>query len=169
MITYLDMDGVIADFFSEAVKLAECEQKSWREMEFRDIERVLNKIRRREDDFFLRLKPFATTNTLVQCIQNIAGGFSILSSPLDGYDNCAEQKLEWLERHLMIDPVDVIITSDKTKYASENCTPNILIDDYGYNILKWEEAGGLGIKYQADEQHLSDVIIPLQALYKGQK
>jgi 5'(3')-deoxyribonucleotidase len=165
MKTYLDMDGVIADFFSEAVKLSKCEVKSWREMEFRDVERVLKHIRKNEKDFFLRLKPFPTTNTLVQCIHNIAGGFTILSSPLEGYDDCAEQKIMWLAENLLLDPDDIIITTDKTKYANGN----ILIDDYGYNCRRWEEAGGFAIKYQADEAHMNEVIIPLSTLYKGTK
>ena len=164
MTCFLDMDGVIADFFSEAVKLSKCEHKAWRDMEFRDVERVLRQIRKTEKDFFLRLKPFPTTRTLVQCIHNIAGGFTILSSPLAGdEENCTKQKIEWLEKHLHLDPDDIIITMDKTKYAKGN----VLIDDYGYNIRRWEEAGGFGIKYQADESHMNEVIIPLQTLYKG--
>ena len=42
---------------------------------------------------------------------------------------------------------------------------NILIDDYGVNIRKWREAGGIAIKYQADEQPISDVINPLRKIF----
>lgn len=167
---YVDMDGVLCDFFSKAAKLSEAPLAQWRDMEVRDIERVLRRIRKHEKDFFANLKPFPQTNTLIQSIYNIAGGFSILSSPLAGdEENCERQKIEWIERYLHIDPDEIIITKDKTKYASENCTPNILIDDYGYNILKWEEAAGFGIKWQADEDKLVDVLVPLQILYKGQR
>ena len=160
---FLDMDGVIADFFSAAVAMSETPNKEWRDHEFRDVQRVLNKIRK-TPGFFRDLKPFVGTNTFVQCIQNIAGPITILSSPLEGYENCSEEKIEWLEKHLMVD-VDVIITSDKAQYAEGN----ILIDDYGYNIRQWEEAGGFGIKYQADEQHMSDALLPLQLLCRGLK
>jgi hypothetical protein len=40
-----------------------------------------------------------------------------------------------------------------------------LIDDYGVNIRKWREAGGIAIKYQADEQPISDVINPLRKIF----
>lgn len=163
MKVYLDMDGVLADFFSEAVKLADCEHKKWRDMEFRDIQRTLDRISKHEKKFFARLKPFPGTKTFVQCVQNIAGGFSILSSPLSGYEGCAEEKTEWLSQHLHLDPKEIIITSNKNQYASGN----ILIDDYGYNIRRWEEHGGFGIKYQADEQHMSDALTPLSLMFKA--
>lgn len=170
MKVYLDMDGVCADFFTEAVKLSETNHKAWRDMEFRDVELVLKRIRKGDvPDFFERLPMFPGTQTLVQCIYNIAGGFSILSSPLEGMDDCERQKRVWIEKNLRIDPDEIIITSDKTKFASENCRPNILIDDYGANIRAWEEAGGYGIKYQADEMHMNEALIPLMALYKGQR
>ena len=35
---------------------------------------------------------------------------------------------------------------------------NILIDDRGANIEKWNAAGGYGIKYQADEDSLNTVV-----------
>ena len=46
-------------------------------------------------------------------------------------------------------PKQVIITYDKAKYATQaDGTPNILIDDYGTNIDKWESAGGIGFKHK---------------------
>ena len=142
--------------------MADAPHAAWRDMEFRDVERVLRKVRQ-TPGFFENLHPFPGTRTLVQSIHNIAGGYSILSSPLAGAEErCAEEKIRWIEKHLHLDPVDIIITSDKPKYAEGN----ILIDDYGLNIRKWEEAGGFGIKYQADEQHMSDVLVPLMAMFK---
>lgn len=163
MKVYLDMDGVIADFFSAAVKLADCEHSHWRDMEQRDIQRALNKVRK-TPGFFSSVPAFPMANTLVRSIVNIAGGYTILSSPLESYPGCADEKIGWIEKNIHIQPDEIIISSNKPKYASDN----ILIDDYGYNCRKWEEAGGFAIKYQADEQHVSDAIISLQALYKNQ-
>ena len=58
--------------------------------------------------------------------------------------------VEWIENNLKFFlPKDVIITHDKAKYATtEDGTPNILIDDYGVNIQKWEAAGGIGFKHK---------------------
>ena len=42
-----------------------------------------------------------------------------------------------------------IITSNKSVHATQpDGTPNILIDDFGKNIAKWEAAGGVGFKHK---------------------
>ena len=160
MKTYVDMDGVIADFFSKAAKMANGEYKGWRDMEFRDVEKVLKEIKN-TPEFFINLDPFPQANTLIKCINNIAGDYYILSSPLADYDNCKEEKIAWIRENIHIQPRDIIITSNKTEYAENN----ILIDDYGTNIQAWEKNKGYGIKYQADEDKIADVITTLGALY----
>lgn len=163
MKVYVDMDGVIADFFGEAIKMAEFPVGEWNNIDQREVRSILNSIKGTE--FFYNLAKFPTTNTLLQSVINIAGSFSILSSPIGGdEENCKNMKLKWLEDNIPFDIDEVIITHDKPKYAQGN----ILIDDYGVNVRRWEAAGGYGIKYQADENSLSDVIIPLAALYKKQ-
>ena len=160
---YLDMDGVIANFFQEAARISDTPGVGWRDMEFRDVERALKRIRK-TPGFFLNLPAFPMANTLVQSIVNIAGECRVLSSPLSDYDHCDVEKVEWLKNNIHYDLDEVIITDDKPQYAEGN----ILIDDYGINCKKWEEAGGYAIKYQADEQHISDVLISLQSLCKKQ-
>lgn len=163
MKVYIDMDGVLADFFSEALKLSPSPVAAWRDMEYRDIWKSLN-IVRRQQGFFENLHMFPGARTLVQSVVNLYGEYHICSSPLEGYDNCVMEKIEWLRNNMHIAPASIEITTDKTKYAEGN----ILIDDYGVNIEKWEAAGGFGIKYQADENHLSDALIPLMTLAKQQ-
>ena len=163
MKTYIDLDGVCADFFSAAVKLSPAPHAAWRDMEFRDVKKALEQVKR-TPQFFLNLYPYPTANTLVQSVQNIAGGFSILSSPLEGYERCAEEKVLWISEHLHIEPEEIIITHNKPVYAAGN----VLIDDYGLNVREWEAAGGYGIQYQADKNNVSDVLITLSALYKKQ-
>ena len=158
---YCDMDGVLADFFAEMPKMCTYPVTHWKEMDQRDINRALSEIA--GTDFFYRLHKYPQTNTLLQSIINITGSVSILSSPLRGdEENCARWKRKWVEDFIPFDVEDVIITHDKPAYAKGN----ILIDDYHVNIAAWEAAGGYGIKYQANEQPLSDVLIPLMALYK---
>lgn len=161
MKVYVDMDGVLADFFSELAKMASYPVTNWSNMDQRDIERALKSVHK--TDFFGRLPKFPQSNTLLQSITNIAGGFSILSSPLNGdEEHTSALKRQWLEDNIPFDPDEIIITHDKAAYAAGN----ILIDDYHVNIHKWEAAGGYGIRWQANEQPLSDVLIPLLALYK---
>ena len=165
MRVFLDMDGVLADFFSEALRLSEAPISNWRDMEFRDVQKALERVKQ-TPGFFENLHAYPTANTLALSVQNIAGGFSILSSPLAGYADgeCEREKVAWIAKHLHIEPEEIIITHDKPKYAAGN----VLIDDYGVNVRNWEAAGGYGIKYQADEDNVSDAIIPLMALFKKQ-
>ena len=164
MKVYLDMDGVLADFFGEAVKLSPSPYAAWRDMEFRDIKKALEKIRTTES-FFSDLWTYPGANTLVQSVVNLFGEYHICSSPLAEYEgDCAQEKIDWIERNLLITPASIEITSHKPQFAPGN----ILIDDYGLNIQKWERAGGYGIKYQADEDPMSTALIPLMTLAKQQ-
>lgn len=161
MKVYVDMDGVLADFFAEMAKRAPYPINHWKEMTQLDIQQVFREIAGTQ--FFLELPKYPQTNTLLQSIINIAGSFSILSSPLAGdEEHCEAMKRQWIAENIPFDIDEVIITHDKAQFAKGN----ILIDDYHVNIAKWEAAGGCGIKWQANEQPLSDVLIPLMAMFK---
>ena len=161
MKVYVDMDGVLVDLFSEMAKKASYPVSHWKEMDQREITKVFSSIK--GTTFFHDLPKYPQTNTLLQSIINIAGSFSILSSPLAGdEEHCEKMKRQWVQDNIPMDVEEVIITHDKAQYAKGN----ILIDDYHVNIAKWEAAGGFGIKFQANEQPLSDVLIPLLTLFK---
>ena len=156
-IVFLDMDGVIADFFSEYAKMAGVEDGNYRKIPRNKINPTLNAMK--GTDFFNRLPKIATADQLTKMAVSYTGGdYSILSSPLRGdKDNSARWKKVWLAREMQIQPRNVIITSNKAAYAKSNGIANILIDDHGSNIQKWNAAGGHGIKYQADEDSLQTV------------
>ena len=141
---YVDMDGVLADFFGDWKKLV---GKDWRNIT--DIKPALQKIRDTED-FWLNLPVTSNAKNLLSLIKDVKGSYKILSSPLPDDPNSEPHKRQWIEKHLsFFPPKDVIITFDKAKYASQpDGTPNILIDDYGVNIGKWEAAGGMGFKHK---------------------
>ena len=141
---YVDMDGVLADFFGDWKKLV---GKDWRKIT--DIGPALQKIRD-TDDFWLKLPMTSNAKNLLNLIKNIKGSYKILSSPLPDDPNSEPHKREWIESNLnFFPPEDVIITFDKAKFATQSDgTPNILIDDYGVNIQKWESAGGVGFKHK---------------------
>lgn len=155
---YLDMDGVLADFFGAWAKLAGIKSGSYRDIPPANVDPTLNKMI--GTDFFARLPKFPTTDKLVQLVINQFGSYKILSSPLrNDHANSKKHKIDWIGRVLKIKPSETIIVADKTGYAKQpDGTPNILIDDRGLNIKRWNEAGGYGIKYQADEDSL-DVVI----------
>ena len=159
---YLDMDGVLADFFSEYANLANV--KSYRDIPPAKVDPILNSIA--GTNFFARLPKFPTTDKLVKLAVSHAGSYSICSSPLrNDYNNSEYWKKIWIKAKLTPQPSTVEITSNKSYYAVSDGTPNILIDDKGSNIIGWREAGGIGIKYQADEDSLEVVKQALELIF----
>lgn len=162
---YVDMDGVLADLFNHAGSLNDVEhynqmtQAQWEEF-FKNSNAY---------ELFKSLPVFPTANKLLQMVVNYAGGYNILSSPLN-FDKAGsiKGKREWLSKHINVPADQIIFEHEKYKYAvNADGTPNVLIDDYGVNIRKWNDAGGIAIKYQADEDSLSKVFKALQAASKG--
>src|SRR6056300_457262 len=142
---YVDMDGVLADFFGDWAKLMG--KDHWTKID--DIMPALQKIRDTEN-FWLDLPLTVNAKNLLMLIKDVKGEYNILSSPLPDDPNSEPHKREWIKKNLnFFPPKDIIITHDKAKYATtEDGTPNILIDDYGKNIQQWEAAGGVGFKHK---------------------
>jgi 5'(3')-deoxyribonucleotidase len=155
---YLDMDGVIADFFTEYAKLAGVQQGNYRDIPPAKVDPTLDKMV--GTDFFARLPKFPSADDLVNMIVKVYGHYHICSSPLRGdHEGSAKYKKIWIQQHLNPQPKNILITPNKAKYAKQaDGTPNILIDDRGSNITAWEAAGGIGIKYQADEDSLQKIV-----------
>jgi predicted chitinase/5'(3')-deoxyribonucleotidase len=162
---YVDMDGVLADLFNHAGSLHDVEhynkmtKDQWEEF-FKNSNAY---------ELFRDLPAFPTANKLLQMVKDFAGGYTILSSPLN-FDKAGsiKGKREWLNKHIHVSPDNIIFEHDKAKYATADGHPNILIDDYGVNIRAWGSAGGIPIKYQADEDSLQKVFKALQAASKGE-
>jgi predicted chitinase/5'(3')-deoxyribonucleotidase len=162
---YVDMDGVLADLFNHAGSI-------------HDVEHYSNMTKDQWEEFFKNsnayelfrdLPAFPSANKLLQIVKDFAGGYTILSSPLS-FDKAGsiKGKREWLKKHIHVSPDNIIFEHDKAKYATANGKPNILIDDYGVNIRAWGSAGGIPIKYQADEDSLQKVFKALQAASRGE-
>jgi hypothetical protein len=159
MEVYVDMDGVLADFFEEYAVLAGLPRgSSYRDIPPAKTDPTLNKMV--GTDFFARLPKFPTADKLIQIVVDTAGGYNICSSPLRGdHEGSAKYKKQWIEEHLDPQPRNVYIVSNKARYAfNPSGLPNVLIDDRGSNISAWEAAGGIGIKYQADEDSLQVIL-----------
>jgi 5'(3')-deoxyribonucleotidase len=163
---YLDMDGVLADFFTEYAKLAGIESGNYRDIPPAKTDPTLQKMV--GTDFFARLPKFPSADQLVKMIVKMYGHYHICSSPLRGdHEGSEKYKKVWIQKHLHPQPTDVVITPNKAKFAKQSDgTPNILIDDRGSNISAWEAAGGIGIKYQADEDSLQTIVTGLQRAKK---
>lgn len=142
---YVDMDGVLADFFGEWAKAMGKDN-------FRDIENPANAIKKIKtvDDFWLNLPMLPQAKQLLLLVKKVKGRYKICTSPLADDPRSEPHKRQWVKDNLDFFPPDeVIVTHNKPQFATqEDGTPNILIDDYGVNINAWEEAGGIGFKYK---------------------
>ena len=145
---YVDMDGVLADFFGEWAKLMNVDHFTDIDKQH-DINDALQKIRD-TDDFWLRLPVLPQAKELLNLIKQVKGEYYICTSPLADDPNSERHKRTWVEENLaFFPPKEVYVTHNKPQYAKqEDGTPNILIDDYGKNIAAWEAAGGIGFKHK---------------------
>ena len=145
---YVDMDGVLADFFGEWAKLMQVDHFTDIDKQH-DINDALQKIRD-TDDFWLRLPILPEAKNLLNLIKQVKGEYSICTSPLADDPNSEKHKRTWVEKNLaFFPPKEVFVTHNKPQFATaKDGTPNILIDDYGVNINAWEAAGGIGFKYK---------------------
>ena len=159
-IVYIDMDGVIADFFGGVEKLYGV--RHWKELNADNKldlkQEVINRIS--GTDFFATLPKFESSGELISMVKEFTGGnFSINTSPLRGdNENSAKYKKLWIQNNIE-QPDEIVITGRKESYAKDKAsgTPNILIDDRPVNIQRWQGAGGYGILYQANRDSLTKV------------
>ena len=155
MTVYIDMDGVIADFFTAFAHANG--KKHWKEIE--DVETKINELAK--TDFFNTLDLYPTSKDLVELVKKFAGDdWGICSSPLRGdHKNSSYWKKVWLNDKGFVPPKseNLVLTNNKPKYATNNGIPNILIDDKPKNIAAWTAKGGIGICYQANVDTLAKV------------
>ena len=159
-IVYIDMDGVLADFFGGIEKMYGVQH--WKELNADNKldlkQEVINRIA--GTDFFATLPKFDSAGELISMVKEFTGGnFSINTSPLRGdNENSAKYKKLWIQNNIE-QPDEIVITGRKESYAKDKAsgTPNILIDDRPINIQRWQGAGGYGILYQANRDSLTKV------------
>ena len=148
-ILYLDMDGVLADFYTPFNNMAGV--SSWKDASKDTISAVLKQIAKK-NNFWINLDVLSDVPKLLQAVTTLfAGEYKILSKALAGDKDVVSQKRQWVQANLQPQPNEVIImpaTGNKGSYAKQpDGTPNILIDDFGYNIKQWKSAGGIGIQH----------------------
>lgn len=162
-IVYVDMDGVLADFFGEVAR--EHDVEYWREIHRKDL--GIDQIAQ-EPGFFEMLPILPNAGQLMKGVISLAGKYSILSSPLmSNVEESSREKMQWLLRHLKNhQPQAVIFDHEKYKYAQQpDETPNILIDDWDTNIKLWEANGGIGILYKPE--NYKEVLHKLSLALRG--
>ena len=169
---YLDMDGVLADFFGGVEKMYGVDH--WKQLtsdKTKDLKKeVIDRIT--GTDFFATLPKFRSADTLIDLVKKFTGGkFSINTSPLRGdHENSGKYKKVWISNNIE-KPDEIVVTGRKETYAKNKAsgTPNILIDDRPVNIQRWQGAGGYGILYQANRDSLDKVKKGLEDYGKVQR
>jgi len=169
--TYVDMDGVIADFF-KALAL-EFGVNHWKDIPTQEdvIERL------KGTDFFSRIPIFPTTTKFLRMVErHTKGRWSILSTPLKGdEENSSKHKDIWLDNlfgYVFDNDFDKMrfYSDKKWMWATDtgelySGKPNLLIDDRPTNLEEFKEHGGLTIRYQANESKLDKFENKLKELF----
>ena len=170
--TYVDMDGVIADFF-KALAL-EFDVNHWKDIPTQEdvIERL------KGTDFFSRIPIFPTTIKFLHMVERYTKGrWSILSTPLKGdEENSAKHKDIWLD-NLFGYAFDNdfnkkrFYSDKKWMWATDTGEissgwANLLIDDRPTNLEEFKQHGGLTIRYQANESKLDKFEQKLKDLFQ---
>lgn len=160
-LVYLDMDGVLADFFGEWAKLDGKDH-------YKDIgntEAALQMVRE-HPTFWIDLDVLPGAKQLIATVIKHYGEYRICSKQLEGDPRCRAGKIAWIKTHLAdMLPKEIHIVDEKTPFAVDvNGNPNILVDDYGKNIIAWKAAGGIAIKY--DSNNYNDALKLLVSLSK---
>ena len=163
MTLYLDMDGVLANFFTAFAK--RFGKDHWKMIQ--DKEKAIAELK--GTDFFNTLEKYESSDTLVNYAMDY-GDWGICSSPLRGdRDNSAYWKRRWLEKNFMMPDIDkLIFTGMKEKFATDpiDGKPNVLVDDKPSNIDRWIKKGGIGVLYQANENTVTELIKKLDEILK---
>lgn len=167
MVIYLDMDGVIADFFALFARTFKV--KHWKSITDKEVALA----RLKNTNFFFEVPLFmdnevSVSHKIVDFVKQQAeetdNDWGICSSPLrNDHNNSAFWKRLWLTHHKIMPKVEnTIFTSNKHKYAISplDGKPNILIDDKISNLINWEKQGGIGIRFQANEDDLEEYLFP---------
>jgi len=156
-VIYVDMDGVLADFDEQIRIITGINGDISKKLPREELSKLsISK------DFFVNIPELPNAQKLLAYVKHLAGSYQILSAPprLDQEKGTKEKKI-WISNFLSRNPpIASKFDRDKYKYAVQaDGTPNVLIDDWDYNINLWNQHGGIGILYKdSDFQSLIPVI-----------
>lgn len=146
---YVDMDGVLADFFAryKAIMSPDAERKDYRKYWQPFI----------DGKNFETLAPMPDLQLGLEFLDSFDCPVEILGSTArpDCYDELVRQKTIWLNKHNIQYPA-IFVPGKRFKqdYAEPNA---VLIDDTTSNINQWIERGGIGILHTSWEKTIDEI------------
>jgi hypothetical protein len=138
---YLDMDGVIADFdkrYKELYKIAPKDADTYKTFD----KFFTTFIAERQ---FAKLDLMPDALVLIDYLKSLSIPTEILSSTSSEKRDAEirEQKVEWLHKHNLTFPINLVPGKRlKRNFSNPN---SLLIDDTAQNIDQWRAEGGIGI------------------------
>ena len=145
---YLDLDGVVANFFKQCLTLFNRDDTEysewyfWKDWNLTDDE-FWNGIND-SPEFWAEIPTYSWTTTILSVVKYYDPEYKVLTSPHD-HHTCYSGKCKWVQEHLGISvPKRCIFTKEKHLLAKKN---RILIDDGQDNIKKWTDEGGIGLLF----------------------
>lgn len=136
---WIDLDGVLAahDKYVESMIGLNYTQLQLNELH-------------QDKNFFYKLEKTDMADIIIETVVSLFGQYNILTTSSKDYaiDGCLA-KMKWIKEKINPAPHSVIFTRNKEYWANPD---SILIDDYGVNIINWNMAGGIGIKFIADHK-----------------
>ena len=153
---YCDMDGVLCDFKSAAIKTTGMPIDKWMEndSELDKWKPIIDK-----KDFWYNLPWQPGGQQLWSYINNYQP--HILSAYVEkaADPNCIPGKRSWAVSHLGIpaNRINLVKRKEKQNYAKVNGEPSLLIDDYIKNINQFKARGGIGILHTSAANTISQL------------
>lgn len=141
---YLDLDGVMADFDYAFTEQTGCfpsdlsDDELWEAVYknptfFADLPMCPGAADFFQFLLFYKLDPIICT-----------------ACPKSKYETVALQKREWVRRNLSDDLMVLPVMGGRNKWLFMHKPGDILIDDFQKNIVRWNDAGGVGILHKGD-------------------
>lgn len=159
MKTYLDMDGVLADFdramLERNVKnrhdFIHKPKSEWSQEE-RDLDIAVSRIMT-ESGFWSSIPPMRNAHDLVKILDELYQEVWILTARpnIEGTEWVADVKCKWIHDQfdgLFDEQFICCLRSEKKQYATENGHPNLLVDDMLNNCKEWQKAGGVAVHWK---------------------
>lgn len=141
---FCDLDGVLVNFIKTAVEITGINPEN---ADKKDTYRFWARIQKHTTEglpFFEKMEPMPDAHTLWDYIK--PHDPIILSSTGERIANAAQEKKQWVQRHLGGEAAADAIFTPSAKAKAQYAAPNhILIDDRTKAINPWIEAGGIGI------------------------